>query len=36
MGEISTLGLDLAESVFQVHGADACCCPRKIGQDHSG
>jgi transposase len=23
MGEVSTIGLDIAESVFQVHGADA-------------
>jgi transposase len=23
MGEVSTIGLDLAKSVFQVHGADA-------------
>jgi hypothetical protein len=23
MGEINTMGLDLAESVFQAHGADA-------------
>ena len=23
MGEVSTTGLDLAKSVFQVHGADA-------------
>jgi transposase len=23
MGEVSTIGMDLAKSVFQVHGADA-------------
>jgi hypothetical protein len=23
MGEVSTIGLDLAKSVFQTHGADA-------------
>ena len=23
MGEVSTIGVDLAKSVFQVHGADA-------------
>jgi hypothetical protein len=27
MGGISTIGLDLAKSVFQVHGADASCSP---------
>lgn len=29
MGEVSTIGLDIAKSVFQVHGVDvdgAICC----------
>jgi transposase len=33
MGEVSTIGVDLAKSVFQVHGADASGAvlfPRKL------
>ena len=32
MGEVSTIGVDIAKSVFQVHGVDA----EGIGLDWSG
>ena len=35
MGEITTVGLDLAKQVFQVHAVDAVrarwCCARRCG-----
>ncbi len=36
MGEVTTIGLDLAKSIFQVHGADAAggaVCRKKLRRD---
>ena len=32
MGEVSTIGLDIAKSVFQVHGVDGAVIRKRIGR----
>jgi hypothetical protein len=32
MQTVSTIGLDIAKSLFQVHGIDACSLPRPVAR----